>query len=91
MSKKYEEYIGGIQIEYNNKLHLCQYKDCYTLKNIKLSEIECEMGDIFYDMESLSEEEKERYDQDEEEVIECDCGNELIFTYNPYQIIKKYF
>lgn len=88
MSKKYEEYISGIRIGYDNKLHLCPYKDCFNLKNNKLEEIENNMGDIYYMNE---EEDLERYDQEEEEILTCECLNEIIFVYNPYEIIKKNF
>lgn len=91
MSKKYSEYIGDIEIKYNNKLNRCMYNDCNNLKRNKLHEIEIDMGDLADYMSHINDDEKETYDQEEEQIIECECGNEIIFTYNPYKIIKKYF
>lgn len=88
MSKKYEEYISDIKIEYDEKINKCIYDNCFYVKNNKLEQIENDIADI---ANIIDEEELEKYDQDEEEVEVCDCGNEIVFTYNPYNIIKKYF
>jgi hypothetical protein len=88
MSGNYKEYISGIRIEYENKLNLCEYNDCFYIKGNKLQEIENNIADIAY---TIKKKELDRYDQEEEETITCECGNEIKFTYNPYELIIRNF
>ena len=89
MSYKYEEHISGITIEYNKKIHKCPFNYCYRLKNNQLGKIEDDIGHIKYDIDENKTDE-DYYNYEEEVELECDCGNEMKFTYNSYEIIKKY-
>lgn len=84
---KYEENMSGVKLEYNKKLYKCQ--DCKQLVREKLEEIEDNMAQINHSIKKDVLENE--YDNDEEESFSCECGNEIIFTYNPYEIITKYF
>jgi hypothetical protein len=87
MSKKYEENISGVKLEYNKKLYKCQ--DCKQLIRDKLQEIEDTIAQVSHSIKkSVLENE---YNNNEEESINCECGNEITFIFNPYEIIKKYF
>jgi|SRR5579872_3979659 len=86
---KFEEYVSGIRIEYNKKIHKCPDNYCNRLKNNKLNKIESDIEYIKYDIDNNNINDY-YYDNEEEEYIECSCGNEIKFTYNPYEIIKKY-
>lgn len=87
MSKKYQEYISDICIEYDTKLHFCPLGECNNAKKRKLGQIENDIADLSH----INEEQLEEYDQEEEETVICECDNEIVFTYNPYKIILKYF
>lgn len=87
MSGKYQEYISDICIKSNKQIHKCN--DCYKIKQDTLGEIENDIECIKYDIEN-NERNDDDYDYEEEKIIECKCGNEISFTYNPYEIIKKY-
>ena len=87
MSKKYQEYISGITIEYDKQLHKCPDNNCYYIKKKEINEIEYIIEDI---KRYLDDESEVDCDEDIIKTIECECGNEIEFTYNPYEIIKKY-
>lgn len=84
---KYEENMSGVKLEYNKKLYKCQ--DCKQLVRNKLSEIEDNIAELAHRIKKKVLEDE--YNDDEEESFRCECGNEIIFTYNPYEIIQKNF